>query len=144
MNPEPWNEETLKKYRNLTSDHTDKLLDNGYGSCVFRHSDIRKILSESLWYYHGKSYYIDSYVIMPNHLHILVRMIGNTKVHEVFSNIKNYTARLINARLQLSGRFWQRENFDRIVRSEDAYKHYRNYIINNPRNLPNSQYELYY
>lgn len=47
---------------------------------------------------------------------------------------KRYRGRKINQRLGVTGRFWQQDGFDHLVRSESQFGHFRRYIANNPRN----------
>ena len=44
---------------------------------------------------------------------------------------KHYTAHAINGELDGSGRFWQRDGFDHLVRSEAQFLHFREYIAHN-------------
>ena len=46
---------------------------------------------------------------------------------------KRWTATKINRTLDESGRFWQQDGFDHLVRSEAQFRHYRRYIANNPK-----------
>ncbi|MEX2285564.1 MAG: hypothetical protein WD648_00665 [Planctomycetaceae bacterium] len=45
---------------------------------------------------------------------------------------KKFTAREINRALGQSGRFWQEESFDHLVRSPDQFDYLRGYIEKNP------------
>ena len=142
-NPQPWDQNTANRFTNLISKGQERLIDNGYGSCILRHEQIRRILTETIWYHDGRSIEIDSYVLMPNHVHLLCRMIGQCKIEDVVGSIKRFSAQRINKILGTTGSLWHRDFYDTLVRSYDAYKHYRNYIYNNPRFLPKSDYELY-
>jgi hypothetical protein len=46
--------------------------------------------------------------------------------------IKRHTANECNKLLGRSGAFWEAENYDRYVRSEDHWKSMINYTLNNP------------
>ena len=47
-------------------------LDRCHGSCVLRHSEPQKCLSDSLVFFHGQRLWMGDFVIMPNHVHALV------------------------------------------------------------------------
>jgi hypothetical protein len=53
----------------------ERLLDDCLGSCVLRQEKIAKILADALLYFNKKKYILDDWVIMPNHVHILVKPI---------------------------------------------------------------------
>ena len=43
-----------------------------HGSCVLRHGEMRKLLSDSLAFFHGERLWMGDFVVMPNHAHALV------------------------------------------------------------------------
>lgn len=62
---------------------------------------------------------------------------------EMMRIIKGTSSRGINGIMNRMGKLWHRDYFDRIVRSEDHFKHCLNYIVNNPKNLREGEYSLY-
>ena len=80
---------------------------------------------------------------MPNHVHILVVIYGEGKPVDMIKLIKGNSAKKINAYVNRMGKLWHADYFDRIVRSEDHFKHCLNYIINNPKNLREGEFSLY-
>lgn len=142
-NPKPWDEATKLKYSKLISPAKERLLHNGYGRCVLKNADCRRILSESIRNFDGIRYKVIAYVIMPNHVHLLIQPYGDTKIENIMHSIKRYSARRINEMLGVSGTLWLKESHDRLVRSEDHLKHCVIYIRNNPRNFPSEDFELY-
>ena len=46
---------------------------------------------------------------------------------------KHFQAVQINRAISSSGRFWQQDGFDHLVRSEEQFEHFRRYIADNPR-----------
>ncbi len=116
-------------------------LDNGYGECYLRQSDLREYLIQRLHSLDGISCELDAWTIMPNHFHALV--IPTTKtLGEVVRQWKGGSARDINQHLGRTGPLWQAEPYDHIVRSEAQLHHYRRYIAENPikASLPESHY----
>lgn len=70
---------------------------------------------------------------MPNHVHLVFRLLSETQsVSGVMKLIKGSTSRECNKVLNKTGKFWQVESFDRLIR--DAYEMYNiiNYVLNNP------------
>lgn len=141
--PEPWDAQTKLLYWKEIGPMQHKLLDNGYGSCILRNLECRQIVSDAISYKDNVNYKIISYVIMPNHVHMLILPLGENKIKDIIHSIKRYSAFQINKKIGRKGQLWMRESFDRLVRNEDTYKHYYNYIIANPRFLPASDFTLY-
>lgn len=51
--------------------HLDDVLDRSQGSAALTRSYQARLLTRALWKYHGSSYHLLGYCIMPNHLHVL-------------------------------------------------------------------------
>ena len=113
-----------------------KMEPNRYGKIV-----------ERCWYdlpRHCPNCSLDSFVIMPNHVHGVV-VIGNTAVgngfkpfpthglSEIVRGFKTFSSLRINERIFGNDRFqWQKSFYDHIVRSEKSLDLIREYIQNNP------------
>jgi len=75
---------------------------------------------------------IDSYVIMPNHIHMIISMRsetgdrGRSPLQYVVRNIKSYVTK------QAGFSPWQKSFHDHIIRSESNYIKISEYIENNP------------
>lgn len=140
--PEPWDQATQEEYDHIIRKKVDKWLDQGYGECILQSEDIRKIVVDALLFYHGKRYMLHHFVIMPNHVHLLITPIGDDTVMKSIGSVKQFTANAINKLLGRSGEVWQRNVFDRMVRDADNYEKYIQYINQNPNNLLPDCYTL--
>ena len=109
-----------------------------------RNPQIRKIVFDGLMFFNNVKYRLYSFVIMPNHVHVLLSPIGEYKAIKEIGKVKSFTAKKINQLLGKEGAVWQREIFDRIVRSGDHFMAYDNYIINNPNGMQPDSYDLYH
>jgi putative transposase len=93
----------------------------------------------------GNYYDLIAYTIMPNHVHILINT--SVQLHEeywlddefhfvqlerIMKNIKGPCAIDINRNLHRTGKVWQRESFDHLVRNEISFDRIVRYILNNP------------
>ena len=141
--PRPWSDEVTQLYHRYVGPVSERLLANGYGCCMLRYPECRRFLSESFFYGDGKRYDIWAYVIMPNHVHVLMSDLTGEDVNEILKSIKQYSAARMNKCMHRKGEVWVRENFDRLVRGEAHFEHCIDYIINNPRFLKPGDYELY-
>jgi len=118
------NKRNLIKFDNLLHKYQsdkDLLLNKKYAN----------IVENSLHFYDNKNYELIAYCIMPNHVHLLVENV-NTQLFRVLQSIKSFTAKKINEQMNKSGKIWQRESYDHIVRKNSNIEDYINYILQNP------------
>ena len=107
-------------------------LDAGHGECLLQDPRIAKIVEDSFLFYHGKRYLLHSWVIMPNHIHLLVQILPSYMLSAVIQGWKSITSRQINQLLCREGTVWQRDYWDRYVRNEKHYERALAYIHENP------------
>ena len=112
----------------------EKFLDSGYGSCSLRDVRSASVLRQTFIKWDGDRYDLIAWVIMPNHVHILIRLLGENLLSEVMHSIKSYTAHEANKVLDRKGRFWSVESFDRYIRNVDHFNNTIRYIEENPVN----------
>ena len=143
--PEPWDDKTEEDFHDLFSRTIDKWLDAGEGSCVLRNPQLSGIVSKSLLHFNSKRYVLESFVIMPNHVHVLFTAIEPFKLEQIVKSWKGFTALKINKSLKKSGIFWQEDYWDRMVRNDRHLQKCHEYIIQNPikAHLNDGQYLLY-
>lgn len=119
-------------------------LDCGYGACVLRVRKLAEEVASALRHFHGDRYELGDFVVMPNHVHLLVCLRGTTEIQKQCNSWKHFSAGKINKLLGVSGRFWQEESFDHLVRSPGQFEKYQIYIAENPlkANLQSGDYLL--
>jgi REP element-mobilizing transposase RayT len=110
----------------------ERTLDRGHGSCWLRKPQIASIVRNALHHGDGADYVLGPWCIMPTHVHVLVSPLPPTTLSQMLHSWKSYSASRANKALGRKGRFWQREYFERIVRSLKQLKNYQNYILSNP------------
>lgn len=143
QHPHPWDAKTKLAYWKLMGPMEHRLMDNGYGSCLLKYPRYRQILIDAIAFRDRVNYEVDSYVIMPNHVHMLIRPIDNNKIEDILHSIKRFSARQINMLAGRAGRFWMKESFDRLVRDEADYFRCYHYILANPRFLSPGTFTIY-
>ncbi len=74
-------------------------------------------------------YRLISFVIMPNHIHILCK--PHKKLSQVMQSIKGITAREINLIMNKKGKFWANDYYDKAIRDEKHFWTTCKYIKNN-------------
>ena len=73
--------------------------------------------------------FIDSYVIMPNYVHLIIFVVNgydNISVSTIIQQFKGYTSK------QVQNSIWQKSFYDHIIRNERDLFTKRKYIEENP------------
>ncbi len=55
-------------------------LGKGYGACVLRQKELSQIVAKSLLHFDGVRYHLGDFVVMPNHVHLMVCLLGETDI----------------------------------------------------------------
>lgn len=118
-------------------------LDKGFGACVLARPEYNAIVAQSLLHFNASRYQMGDFVVMPNHVHAIVCLLGDNDIEAQCESWKRYTARKINHLLKQSGRFWQEESFDHLIRSPQQFAAVQRYIWTNPEKLRRGQYYLH-
>jgi putative transposase len=123
---------TAREFFNTFANGWHDSLDTGYGACVLRSPELAEIVARSLHHFDGERYLLLDFVIMPNHVHLLATFPDERAMLEQCKSWKHFTATQLNRRLHASGRFWQSDAFDHLLRSEEQFEYLRRYIADNP------------
>ena len=109
-------------------------LDQGLGSSCLRSIEVSALVQKALHATDGDRCELDSYVVMPNHVHAVPRPLcpSTDPLQKILQSWKGGSACRINELLGESGALWQRDNFDRIIRDEDHLWRVLQYIGANP------------
>ena len=91
---------------------------------------------------------IDKYVIMPNHIHVIIILDGLTAgasprptLPDIICAYKSLTTRECNKMSNIKGRkILQESFFDKVIRNEEGYFAAWQYIDENPRKWQNDEY----
>jgi putative transposase len=128
-----WPIQRVREFQRFLSDRWGKHLDCLHGECALRLADCHGIVAESLRHFDEDRYRLCDYVVMPNHVHLLAAFADDEAMLAQCESWKHYTARQINRILGRTGRFWEQDAFDHLVRSPDEFERLRRYIAENPR-----------
>lgn len=138
--PKPWSEEELKEYNRLFTLRLEMILDDCHGSCCLGESSNRQVLIDAFFHFDFECYVLDSFVIMPNHVHVLFSVNEGHRMEDIVHSWKRHTSREINKARNRSGTLWQAEYWDRLIRSQTHLDWTRRYIERNPISLPPNSY----
>jgi putative transposase len=145
FHPQPWSEEIEREYHFRFSHAVERWLDAGHGACLLQRRDCAEITAQALHYFEGVRVTLISFVIMPNHVHTLFVQNPEWPLEKLIQSWKRFASRETNKCLHRSGRLWQRDYFDRLVRDEKHFANCVRYIRRNPKKagLREDQYILY-
>jgi len=120
---------------------------------IFTKPQYPQIIIDSLKYcQENKGLLLYEFVIMTNHLHLIVKAKEKNKLSQIISDFKKHTTREILKELEEDNRkyilnliknsfakkkdyqnqIWQRENYPEVIESEKFLLQKTNYVYNNP------------
>lgn len=120
------------QFKRFRTSSFNRALDKGHGKCELRRREIQSIVAEKLWWFDRVRYDLDCFVIMPNHVHVIVGIRQGWHLRAECDNWLHYSAVRINKLLNRTGSFWQPEPFDHCLRSAEQLQWTRRYIWRNP------------
>ena len=91
----------------------------------------RSAVVSALRYFAGVRYDLYAYVVMDDHVHALLSP-RDWSLQGIVHSWKSFSANQLQRCFCRSGRIWQDEFFDRIVRNEEELLQKTNYILGNP------------
>jgi len=109
----------------------EKYIDSGEGACYLRDERIARLVQDALKYFDGHRYRLIAWCVMPNHVHVLIEMMGES-LSKIVHSWKSYTAHQANKLLGRNGVFWGPDYFDRYIRDEKHLNATVEYILRNP------------
>jgi REP element-mobilizing transposase RayT len=107
-------------------------LDQGTGVCWLARPDIAKVVQEAIHHLDSNAYRLIGWAIMPNHVHLVFRLLPGKKLPSVMQALKSFTSHKANKILNRRGIFWQREYYDHLIRTPEEFHKALNYVLNNP------------
>lgn len=86
---------------------------------------------------------IDKYVIMPNHIHLLIAIDGPMKASAPTISVPNLIRSFkVLVSKEIGQSIWQRSYHDHIIRDEEDYLNHLQYIENNPAKWSEDKYYI--
>ena len=125
----------------------DAWLDGGHGCCVLGLAPVAELVQNALLHFDAVRYRLAAWVVMPNHVHVLIQTLARWPLAKVVASWKKFTARRINeCASQLCRKVnganqeigvpgypvWHREYWDRFVRNAKHFRSVVEYIHQNP------------
>ncbi len=115
------------------SNRVDKYLDEGRGEGYLRRRDCADLVADALRWFDGQRYELSAWVVMPNHVHVVVRPSPPYSLSDILHSWKSYTSHEINKFLPRKVvPFWQDESYDHLIRDDEDLQRVRHYTLVNP------------
>ena len=123
-----------KQRKHFERDEARKLhleLDRCHGCCLLGVKENAETLRQAMLHFHGERCWAGDFIIMPNHVHLLVQPFDDHPLEDWLRSVKSYSARRFEREPMPEGRVFQQESYDRIVRDRAELERYRKYIAEN-------------
>jgi REP element-mobilizing transposase RayT len=97
----------------------------------------RDLVLQHCFHDHGKRLLLTAAVVMPNHVHLLVKALRDPagwpyELPVLLHSLKSASAHSVNKLLSRNGQVWQNESFDHVLRSYESLKAKCEYVRQNP------------
>ena len=106
-------------------------LDRGHGECWLRRPGVAELVEQTLIAADGRDYRLPAWVVMPNHVHLIVD-VWDVPLVKLLNGWKGKSARAANQLLGRRGAFWQEDYYETLIRDEVHLKRARRYTEQNP------------
>jgi len=106
-------------------------LDRGHGECWLGQNAVAELVERILLELDGRDYRIQAWVLMPNHVHLVVDVWDKPLV-KLINIWKGKSSREANKLLGRNGEFWQEDYYDTLIRDEAHLKRAVRYTEQNP------------
>ena len=139
--------EDIKQAQITRRKKIEAYLDAGHGACLLKQIEIAKLVVDNWHFFDAQRYDLIAYMVMPNHVHVLIKTYKGWSLSKVLHGWKSYTAKEINKILGVNHirageppallrtpalPIWQVEYWDRMIRNESHFNSAIDYIHNNP------------
>jgi len=96
------------------------------------HPDDRTIVTNAIKYYEGSRYDLLAYVVMDDHVHVMLFPVAGHTLRQILHSWKSFTAKELRKLRERPVPVWQDEYFDRVVRDDTDLIEKTLYILGNP------------
>ncbi len=137
--------ESLQAFRgNTKTFRIEQWLNQGHGECVLNNPRSAQTVIDNWKHHDNKLYELLAYTVMPNHVHVLIKVFPGQKLSRIIHAWKSYTSKKIQAiigageppalpvQAKEHARIWQADYFDRYIRDERHLNQTVQYIYENP------------
>jgi putative transposase len=110
----------------------DETLDRSRDGNLFCDATCAAAFEEQLLHFDGERYDVLAWCIMPNHIHVVMCMLGSETLGQVVRSWKVLTTSAINRHFATTGPVFAKDYFDRFMRNGSQTERTLFYVENNP------------
>ncbi len=110
----------------------ESYLDSSDKPSFLARPDIAAIVQQALLHFDGVRYHLLAWVVMPNHVHVILQPLSPHDLTSIVQSWKGWSAREANRALGRRGRFWSVDYFDRYIRDDEHLARATDYLEMNP------------
>lgn len=129
----------------------EEWINRGMGTCILNIPEFAQVVVNALQQLHNKRYYLYHWVVMPNHVHVLIREFPHSPICNVVNSWKHFTSvqfdellrkfknssRFQNSYIDsliktFNGHYWITDYWDVMIRNKKHFDLEVNYIAQNP------------
>jgi REP element-mobilizing transposase RayT len=110
----------------------EQWLDQGAGPTWLGDFRVASMVEEALLRFDCERYQLHAWVVMPNHVHVLLTPGDGWSLSAILHSWKSFASKRANRILGRRGKFWQEEYFDRYIRDQQHFERAVEYIEGNP------------
>jgi putative transposase len=92
----------------------------------------RTLVAATLAHFDRQRYDLLAYVVMNDHVHAIVTPAIDFALEQIVGSWKSHTTFMLQRETGRSGRVWQNEYYDRIIRGEAELIEKIQYVLGNP------------
>ena len=94
--------------------------------------DEKTLIADVLKFFNQDRYDLYAYVVMADHCHVVVQPYPGYPLDKTTHSRLSFSAHELQRKFGRVGSLWQREPYDRIIRSETDLEEKTRYIVENP------------
>jgi len=121
-----------EELNHLETSIIEPALNQGYGSCLFNNNQNAELVANALKHFDGTRYDLLAWCIMPNHVHVILKLAKGEELDKILHSWKSFTSHEINKLNGTSGSIWQKESYDHLIRDGKDFRNQIDYVLNNP------------
>ncbi len=100
-------------------------------------NEARKVVLDACLYFHEKRYYLYIFVIMSDHVHLLIKPYPKStdeywSIGSILHSIKGYSSKQIPKVMKHIGKVWQDGRYDILIKNRQQFLNTWEYIRQNP------------
>jgi putative transposase len=101
--------------------------------CLLQSERMARLLIEVICHYYKlDKYHLHEFVVMPDHVHLLITPISPVTLEKALQFVKGGFSYRAKKEFGFNGDIWQTSFYDRRVRDASEYARFRHYIHMNP------------